>query len=133
MGSIDDKIERNPLSESVTAFDQVADHKSFCERTKVLMTNKCFLYLLAAGAMRFFGGYSLGFLSGNFFEKRYPDYTQQFAYMNAVVVVGGGLPASMLGGWLSDRFEDKYPAIKGWISGGGALVSAPFILLAYSW
>ena len=105
--------------------------KTFWGRMNVLFSNKCFLYLVMAGAMRFFGGYSLGFLSGPFFEKRYPDYTDQFAYMNAVIVVGGGLPASMLGGWLSDRFEDKFPSMKGLIAGVGALASTPFIVIAY--
>ena len=98
---------------------------------RILFSNSCFLYLVAAGFCRFFGGYSLGFLSGPFFEKRYPDYTTQFAYMNAVVVVGGGLPAVMLGGWLSDKFEDRFGSIKGLIAGVGALVSAPFIVIAY--
>lgn len=119
--------------ESTTAYENDGEKKNFWGRTKVLMTNSCFLYLLAAGAMRFFGGYSLGFLSGNFFEKRYPGYDTQFAVANAFVVIGGGLPASMLGGWLSDRYEERYPAVKGWISGGGALLSAPFILLSYTW
>lgn len=99
---------------------------------KVLWKNTCFLYLVAAGALRFFGGYSLGFLSGNFFEKRYPDNANQFAYMNAVVVIGGGLPASMLGGYLSDRFESRYGSVKGLIAGLGALAAVPFIFIAYA-
>jgi len=41
----------------------------------VLFKNKCFVYLVAAGFCRFFGGYSLGFLSGGFYEERYPEYT----------------------------------------------------------
>ena len=53
--------------------------------------------------------------------------------MNAVIVIGGGLPASMLGGWMSDAWEERYPNIKGLISGVGALVSAPFIAIAYGW
>ena len=110
---------------------EVDEAKSFCERLKVLFTNKCFCYLVAAGAMRFLGGYSLGFLSGGFFEDRYPEHTSQFSYMNAVIVIGGGLPASFLGGYLSDAWEEKYPTIKGLIAGVGALVSAPFIVIAY--
>ena len=104
---------------------------SFWGRVRILTSNTCFMYLVAAGTMRFFGGYSLGFLSGPFFEKRYPDYTNQFSYMNAVVVIGGGLPASFLGGWMSDNLEDKYPSMKGLIPGIGALAAIPFILLAY--
>jgi len=52
--------------------------------------------------------------------------------MNAVVVIGGGLPASMLGGWMSDKLEDKIGTIKGLIAGVGALVAVPFIFIAYS-
>jgi len=33
-----------------------------------LMKNKCFMYLTIASFFRFFGGYSLGFLSATFFE-----------------------------------------------------------------
>jgi len=42
-------------------------------RVKILLKNSCYMYLVLAGAMRFFGGYSLGFLSGEFFEQRWPD------------------------------------------------------------
>jgi len=106
---------------------------TFWGRMKVLWQNTCFLYLLAAGALRFFGGYSLGFISGQFFEDRYPDYVTQFSIMNAVVVIGGGLPASMLGGYLSDRLEGRYGSVKGMIAGIGALVAVPFIVIAYGW
>ena len=88
--------------------------------------------MIAAGALRFFGGYSLGFISGSFFEDRYPDKTSQFAIMNAVVVIGGGLPASMLGGWISDRYEAKYGSVKGLIAGCGALAAVPFIIVTYA-
>ena len=51
--------------------------------------------------------------------------------MHAFVVVGGGIPASILGGYVSDKMEEKYPSIKGLIAGVGALVAVPFILVAY--
>ena len=88
--------------------------------------------LVLAGALRFFGGYSLGFLSAKFFEDRYPDYITQFSFMNSVIVIGGGLPASILGGWLSDRFEDRIGSIKGLVSGVGALIAVPFIIIAFA-
>ena len=100
---------------------------------KILWSNSCFMYLIAAGALRFFGGYSLGFLSGPFFEKRFPEHTTQFSYMNAVVVIGGGLPASFLGGYLSDKLEARVGSIKGLIAGLGALTAIPFIIVTYTW
>ena len=51
--------------------------------------------------------------------------------MNAIVVIGGGLPASMLGGWLSDKYEEKFSSIKGLIAGIGALFAIPFIVITY--
>ena len=53
--------------------------------------------------------------------------------MYAVVVIGGGLPASMLGGYLSDKLEDNFGSIKGLIAGVGALAAIPFIIIAYAW
>ena len=120
------------MSRSASVFEADPEVISFWGRMKVLWANTCFLYLVAAGALRFLGGYSLGFLSGSFFEERYPDYTNQFAYMNAVVVIGGGLPASMLGGYLSDKFEDRYGSVKGLIAGLGALIAVPFILISFT-
>ena len=125
-----DDFEHEEKRDSVFEVDPTVT--SFWGRICILANNTCFLYLLAAGFCRFFGGYSLGFLSGPFFEKRFPDYKDQFAYMNTFVVIGGGLPASMLGGWMSDRFENKFGSIKGLIAGVGALVSAPFIFISYT-
>jgi hypothetical protein len=51
--------------------------------------------------------------------------------MNSVIVIGGGLPASMLGGYIADKFEGRYPQIKGLISGLGALAATPFIVFTY--
>lgn len=51
--------------------------------------------------------------------------------MNAAIVIGGGLSASLVGGWMSDTLEYKYPMIKGIIAGGGALAAMPFIFLTY--
>jgi MFS family permease len=46
---------------------------SFVKKCQLLFSNKCFLYLTIASFFRFFGGYSLGFLSATFFEHEYPD------------------------------------------------------------
>lgn len=89
------------------------------------------MMLLLAGFFRFFGGYSLGFLTAEFFENRYPDYNTQFSIMNAVIVIGGGLPASIIGGLLSDKCEKRVGNIKGLIAGCGALIAVPFICISY--
>ena len=115
-----------------SVFEIDASNVGFWYRMKVLFSNTCFLYLLAAGFFRFFGGYSLGFLWAGFFEERYPQYTDQYALMTPVVITGAGLPASLLGGYLSDRLEDRFGSIKGLIAGCGALAAIPFIIVAYA-
>ena len=86
---------------------------------------------MIASFFRFFGGYSLGFLGSTFFDFRYPDNINQYSYMNTVIVVGGGLPASFLGGYLADKLEDRHPNVKGLIAGLGALAATPFIIITF--
>jgi len=100
-------------------------------KTKVLLTNPCFIFLLLAGFFRFWAGYSLGFLSGAFFLHRWPEYSDAYSFAGAFIVVGGGLPASIAGGYLSDKYEDRIGSMKGLIAGVGALAAAPFIFIAY--
>jgi hypothetical protein len=104
---------------------------TFMKKLNMLFTNKCFCYLCAAGALRFFGGYSLGFLSASFFENKYPDDNNAYAVMSAVVVIGGGLPASLIGGTVGDLLEHRIGGIKSYISGIGALIALPFIMFTY--
>ena len=130
---VDDAVSQHLRKESLFNLDSDASQMSFCKKCHVLVTNWCFVTLMLAGFFRFFGGYSLGFLTAEFFENRFPDYTNQFAVMNSVIVIGGGLPASMLGGYLSDRLESRYGSIKGLIAGLGALTAVPFILISYAW
>lgn len=80
---------------------------------------------------RFAAGYTLGFAGATFFEHKYPDNVSDYSIMNTVTVVGGGLTASMLGGYLSDTLEHRIPAIKGIIAGGGALLAIPFMFVTF--
>lgn len=107
--------------------------EKFWPKMKFLFTNKCYVYLLCASFFRFWGGYSLGFLGSKYFNNVYPDYTTQYAWQNAVVVIVGGLSASIFGGYLADKYEDSHPKIKGWVGGVGALISLPFICITFFW
>jgi hypothetical protein len=89
------------------------------------------MYLTIASFFRFFGGYSLGFLSATFFLHKYPENDSQYAYMASVIVIGGGVPSCFIGGYLSDKLEDRIPNIKGLIAGLGALAATPFIFITY--
>jgi MFS family permease len=96
------------------------------------MKNKAFLYYIIASTLRFFGGFSIGFWSAPFFQAKYPNEKTHFAIANAFVVVVGGLSSSYFGGWITDKYEDRYPKIKGQISGYGALASTIFIVITYT-
>jgi MFS family permease len=37
----------------------------------------------------------------------------------------------MIGGWICDKYEPKYPGIKGYVSAGGAFMGAIFIILTF--
>jgi sugar phosphate permease len=96
------------------------------------MKNKCFIYFITASTLRFIGGYSIGFWSPSFFQGKYPDESTNYSIANAFVVVVGGLTSSYAGGWVTDKYEDRYPRIKGYISGLGALTSCIFIVVTYT-
>lgn len=104
---------------------------SLKQKVVMLFSNKCFVFLTIASFFRFFGGYSLGFLSATFFLHKYPDNENQYAYMASVIVIGGGLPASFIGGYIADKFEARFPNVKGLIAGLGALAACPFIVVTY--
>jgi len=112
-------------------FEVEVDGTDLWGKIKVLATNSCFVYLILAGFFRFWAGYCLGFLSGSFFEHRYKAYIDAYKYAGTFIVVGGGLPASVAGGYLSDKFESQIGSMKGLIAGVGALAAIPFIYVAY--
>lgn len=95
------------------------------------MSDKCFVLLLLAATFRYFGGFSLGFWSATFFKNNYPNFTNEFSVLNAVVVIFAGLPSAYIGGYLSDKLEGKNPRIKGYVSGLGALSATPFIFITF--
>ena len=72
-------------------------------------------------------------MSVTFFNAVFPTKINAYSISNTVIVVGGGLPASMIGGYLSDKWEHRYGGIKGMTAGLGALAATPFIFITYIW
>ena len=104
---------------------------SLMAKIKVLISNQTFVLLLFASFFRFWAGYSLGLLSAHFFENRWPSEISNISITQAITIIGGGLPASIAGGYISDRFESTIPHIRGLISGLGALIAVPFIFITF--
>lgn len=102
-------------------------------KIKILLLNKCFVYLCIAGFFRFMGGYALGFFVGSFFDGVFPDDTTISSIGLTIIPIFGGIPASILAGILADKYEDRIPRIKGYIAGYGALAACPFMAISYFW
>lgn len=43
----------------------------------------------------------------------------------------GAVPSELIGGYICDKYEPKYPSIKGFISATGAFIGAIFIVFTF--
>ena len=58
------------------------------DKLREILTHKCFVLYVTASTLRFIGGFSIGFWSPSFFQKKWPDHTTEFSILNAIVVIG---------------------------------------------
>lgn len=77
------------------------------------------------------GGYSLGYWAKNFFQGVYPEYGNQFSIAYFLILIFGGIPSELLGGYICDKYEIVYPRVKGHLSALGAALGAIFIILTF--
>lgn len=89
------------------------------------------MLLLAATFFRFAGGYMLGFWARKYFSEMYPDSVNKFALSYFLILTFGSVPSELIGGFLTDRYEESYPRIKGHLSAGGALIASIFVYLTF--
>lgn len=87
--------------------------------------------MLIGTFFRFLGGYCIGFWGTNFFKLTYPSYEYEYAIGNFLVKLGGGMPATFIGGYVGDVLESKFLPIKGYVGAFGALFSCIFIVVIY--
>lgn len=114
---------------------QLENDKSRLERfwsdIKTVLSNWVFIFLCAAAALRFFGGYALGFWVAKFFKKVYPDYQDEFSIINAITTIVLGVSSAYIGGAIGDYYQATHPEAKAFVSGFGPLVSFPFIFVSF--
>lgn len=103
----------------------------FSEKLKLLFTNKAYVYLLIAAFFRFAGGYSLGYWATSFFQAAYPDKQSLYSEVYFIILLTGGIPSEMIGGWICDKFEPRVNGIKGIVSASGAALGSIFIILTF--
>jgi len=97
----------------------------------LLFSNKAYVYLLIAAFFRFMGGYSLGYWAKNYFSGVYPDYENEYAVAYFLILVFGGMPSELIGGYIGDKYEPTIPGIKGYLSAAGAFMGAIFIVFTF--
>jgi sugar phosphate permease len=101
------------------------------EKLLLLLSNKAFMYLLAAAFFRFMGGYSLGYWAKNYFSGVYPENENEFATVYFFILVLGGIPSELIGGYIGDKYEPSIPGIKGYLSAAGAFLGSIFIVFTF--
>ena len=104
---------------------------SFCDKLKIILSNKAFFWLLCASFFRFAGGYSLGFWAKSYFSGVYPDHENDYALAYFAILVFGGMPSELLGGYICDKYEPAVPGIKGYVSAAGAFLGAICIVFTF--
>jgi sugar phosphate permease len=96
-----------------------------------MLQNKAFVYLLIAAFFRFAGGYCLGYWSKSYFSGVYPEYQVEYATLYFLILLFGGIPSELLGGYICDKYERDIPGIKGIVSAAGAFIGAFFVIFTF--
>ena len=97
----------------------------------MLFSNKCFVFMMIGTFFRFMGGYCLGFWGANFYNGNFPEYQTHYSIGNFIVTCFGGMPSSFIGGYIGDKYEKRFPYIKGYVAAFGALFSCVFIVICF--
>lgn len=97
----------------------------------LLFKNKAYVYLLCAAFFRFMGGYSLGYWGKTYFSMVYEDYNNEFSIAYFLILIFGGIPSEIIGGYICDKYEAQYPKVKGHVSAAGAALASIFIVLTF--
>jgi predicted MFS family arabinose efflux permease len=85
-------------------------------------------WVTIAGGFRFWAGYSIGFFVPSYFGSVYenePNYTLKFGIMMATAVSFGGFCSSLIGGYISDKYEEKWAFTKAAVCMVGTFLGIP--------
>ena len=90
----------------------------------------CTRNVLIGGFLRNFAGCIITYYLPVFFGKNYPDMKTTYSLVNAAILSGGGIIASLISGILADKLESKSYWSKGIICCIGQSLAVPFLCLA---
>ena len=93
------------------------------------------LWILIGGCCRFWQGYTLSYFSIKYFNGTFDD-PKLFGTINAIAVLVGGFTSNIVGGYISDKYDNVNYRTKSyvgmWMSLLGAPVSAVCFLTSFS-
>jgi len=85
-----------------------------------------------AASLRFLGGYTIGFWGVKFFSVKFKEKQDAYAVGNLIIQSVCGISSVYTGGWIQDKYSQKFPKTKGLICTISPLISTVFIILAFS-
>jgi heme O synthase-like polyprenyltransferase len=63
--------------------------------------------ILIGSIFKGIGGATIGYFGVFFFTQVYAKYDKEFSILNIFISIGGGIPSSLLGGYLGDYYESE--------------------------
>lgn len=110
--------------------DERSTLQKFFSACQEVVTNPTPRYITIAASCRFFAGYAIGFYMPSYFLQNFPDDKNLYSALNAVVVSLCGFTSALVGGLISDYYEQKGIFMtKAYVCIGGSLLGVPTILL----
>lgn len=101
----------------------------------MIFIDKTYILILIASIFKTIGGATIGYFGVFFFTQVYADYDKEYSILSLLIALGGGIPSSIIGGYLGDYFESekggKKLYMKGLIPAIGTLISCIFIPTCY--
>ena len=85
-------------------------------------------WVIAATTARMFGSYCVAFYKPLYFAKVYPNFVDEFSIGNAFIYVGIATFSALIGGYLSDKYEDKSYRFKSYLCMISGFFACPAIV-----
>ena len=95
------------------------------------MKNPTSRYTTIAGMFYYFGGYACMYYMPAFYQKVYPLFTNQFAFINALSLFFLGFISNVAGGIISDKYQSQNYSILSKICIFSSVTALPFAIAAF--
>lgn len=89
-----------------------------------LIRNRCTLWILLGGCCRFWQGYTLAYFAIKYFNGTF-DQPKLFGTVNAVALLFGGFTSNIIGGYISDKYDNVNYRTKSYVGMWMSLLGAP--------